>query len=200
MDAPGQHVQFARNILSTMKCVNALAWFHCLSVVPGFDMVPPMDQTEVPVQTCPDCASQMPAGARFCPGCGRSMQVIERAQGKVGGLPVNLAGALAYLTPLPALIFLLVEPYRRNLFVRFHALQCWLTAAVVILLGLILRVAGLVLFLIPMLGPLLVVLMGAVIGLAAVFVWLVLVVKAFQGETFKLPILGEFAERYAARL
>jgi uncharacterized membrane protein len=51
------------------------------------------------------------------------------------------------------------------------------------------------LFIIPVLGPLLVLLVSMVVVLAAVVIWLVLVVKAFQGEMFKLPWLGDFAAR-----
>jgi uncharacterized membrane protein len=156
-----------------------------------------MDQTQAPVQCCPDCATQMPGGVRFCPGCGRSMQVITRAQGKVGLLSENLAGALAYFTILPAILFLFVEPYRKNLFVRFHALQCFLYTAAIVLLGVALTFADYVLFVIPVLGPLLVVVIDAVAALAAILLWCVLVAKAWRGETFKIPLLGDFAERYA---
>ena len=156
-----------------------------------------MDQTQAPVQCCPDCATQMPGGVRFCPGCGRSMQVITRAQDKVGMLSENLAGALAYFTILPAILFLFVEPYRKNIFVRFHALQCFLYTAAIVLLGVALRLTDYVLFVIPVLGPLLVVVIDAVAALAAILLWCVLVAKAWRGETFKIPLLGDFAERYA---
>jgi uncharacterized membrane protein len=156
-----------------------------------------MDQTQAPVQCCPDCATQMPGGVRFCPGCGRSMQVITRAQGKVGMLSENLAGALAYFTILPAILFLFVEPYRKNIFVRFHALQCFLYTAAIVLLGVALRLTDYVLFVIPVLGPLLVVVIDAVAALAAILLWCVLVAKAWRGEIFKIPLLGDFAERYA---
>ena len=39
------------------------------------------------------------------------------------GLSNNAAGALAYVTIIPAIIFLIIEPYNRNSFVRFHAWQ-----------------------------------------------------------------------------
>jgi uncharacterized membrane protein len=163
-------------------------------------MVPAMDQTQAPVQSCPDCAAQMPAEAKFCPGCGRSMQVVGPATGKVGALSENVAGALAYFTILPAIFFLFVEPYRRDLFVRFHALQSFLFTAATVLLALVLRLASYALFVIPVLGPLLVVLVDVVAALAAIFLWLVLVVKTFQGQTFKVPVLGDFAEHYAGEL
>lgn len=156
-----------------------------------------MDLTQAPLQSCPDCAAQMPAGARFCPGCGRSMQAIVCARGKVGVLSENVAGALAYFTIFPALLFLFLEPYRRNLFVRFHALQCFLYTAAIVLLAVALRLADYVLFVIPVLGPLLVVVIDVVASLAALLLWFVLVVKAWQGGTFKVPVLGDYAERYA---
>lgn len=118
-------------------------------------------------------------------------------QGKVGPLPINLAGALAYFTFVPAIVFLFVDPYRKNRFVRFHSIQCLLFSGAVIVLTAALRLAGLVVFLIPLLGPLLVAVVDVVVALAAVLLWLVLVVKAFQGEMFKLPVLGDFAEQHS---
>jgi uncharacterized membrane protein len=168
-----------------------------LRLAQAFDMVPEMDLTEAPVQSCPDCAAQMPAGAQFCPACGRSMLSLVRAQGRVGHLPEYLAGTLAYFTFLPAIVFLLVEPYRKSVFTRFHSLQSLFLSAAVILLVLALKIAGLALFAIPVLGPLLVVLVDVVAGLAALFVWLVAVVNAFQGDSFKIPVVGDFAEHYA---
>lgn len=151
--------------------------------------------------SCPDCDARMPETAAFCPGCGRSMSSAAAtaitAQGKVGLLAENLAGALAYLTFIPAIIFLFVEPYKKNRFVRFHSVQCLLLCATVGMTALAIRVAAQLLFFIPLVGPLFVWLVAIVIALAAVVVWVVLVVKAVQGETFKLPVLGDFAEREA---
>ncbi len=145
--------------------------------------------------SCPDCASQMPDTAAYCPGCGRAMRPVERAQGTVGALPETLAGALAYFTIVPAIVFLFVEPYSKNRFVRFHSFQCiglWLAGVVV---GAVLRIVGFLLFFVPGLGHLLVWLMSMVVSLAFVAIWVVLVVKALQGEMFKLPLVGDFAER-----
>ena len=127
------------------------------------------------------------------------MRIERGVQGKVGPVPVNLAGALAYFSFVPAMLFLLVDPYRKNRFVRFHSIQSLLLCGTVIVLGALLRIAGLIVFLIPVLGPLVVALAYVVVGLAAVLLWVVLVVKAFQGEMFKLPLLGESAERHTDR-
>ena len=123
-----------------------------------------------------------------------------RAQGKVGFLPEKIAGALAYLTFIPAIVFLTIEPYKKNRFARFHSVQCLLFWAAGVLVALALKVAGLLLFIIPVVGPLFVVLVLVVAGFAAVAVWLVLVVKALQGEMFKLPVLGDYAEQQAHAL
>jgi uncharacterized membrane protein len=144
---------------------------------------------------CPDCAAQMPDTAAYCPGCGRSMRPVERAQGMVGILPETLAGALAYFL-LPAIVFLLVEPYSKSRFVRFHSFQILGLFLAGVVLVASLRVVGFVLFFIPALGRMLVVLFSMVVGLAFVAVWFLLVAKALQGEMFKLPLVGDFAERH----
>ena len=156
-----------------------------------------MEPTSVRLRACPDCAAQMPETAAFCPSCGRSVETEARAHGKVGALSEPIAGALAYFTFVPAIVFLVVEPYKKNRFVRFHSIQCLLLWAAGILLSIALKLAGLLLFIIPVLGPLLVVLVSIVVGLAYVAIWLVLVVKAFQGVMFRLPLLGDFAAQPA---
>jgi uncharacterized membrane protein len=117
-----------------------------------------------------------------------------RVRSKVGALPENVAGALAYVTFIPAGVFLLVEPYNKNRFVRFHSIQSVLLWAAGIVLAAGLKLSGLVLFHVPMLGPLLLALLWGMAGLAVILIWLVLVVKALQGETFELPVLGRFAD------
>lgn len=147
---------------------------------------------------CPKCATEMPDDVAFCPSCGNAMGPRPRAHGTVGMFPENIAGALAYVTVIPPIIFLLLDPYRRNRFVRFHSLQCLFLWLALFLIGAVLRLAGVVLSIIPVLGHLLVFLISMVIGLAAFVIWLVLVIKALQGEEFKLPVVGDLAERQAA--
>jgi uncharacterized membrane protein len=122
----------------------------------------------------------------------------ERVQGKVGALPQAVAGALAYCTIIPAILFLLIEPYNRNRFVRFHSFQCiglWLAALV---MGAGLRVAGFLLFFVPVLGHLISWLSYMVVSLGFFVIWVVLIVKALQGEMFKLPWVGDFAKQKIA--
>jgi uncharacterized membrane protein len=138
----------------------------------------------------------MPASAAFCPDCGRTMHPA-RAMGSVGRFREDIAGALAYMTFIPAVLFLVQEPYKRNRFVRFHSGQCLLFWAGTALIGIALRLATIFLSMIPVAGPLFVVLIWSVAALGFFLTWLVLVVKALQGEIFKLPVLGEVAELYA---
>lgn len=156
-----------------------------------------MDQAPVVSKACPNCEFKMPETAAFCPGCGRPMQATVTAHGKVGGLPESIAGALAYFSFLPAIVFLLVEPYRKNRFVRFHSVQCLLFGGAALLLGGLLKLSSYLLLVIPVLGPLLVVLVDMLAILAFLLIWLVLVVKALQGHALSLPLLGEIADRYA---
>ncbi len=139
----------------------------------------------------------MPDAAAYCPGCGRATAPVERANGTVGALPETLAGALSYFTIIPAILFLLIEPYNKNRFVRFHSFQSLGLSLVALIVGALLRVVGFVVFFIPMFGPLLVWLVSGIVILAFFVVWAVLVVKALQGEIFKLPVVGDFAERQA---
>src|SRR5258708_39867332 len=88
---------------------------------------------------CSSCGSQIADAASFCPSCGARTAAPSTSGGAApgasaaGGLPDNVAGMLAYVTFIPAIVFLVLEPYSRNRFVRFHAFQSiFLCAALVI--------------------------------------------------------------------
>jgi len=112
-----------------------------------------------------------------------------------GWLKENQAAALAYFTFIPAIVFLRLKPFNRNRLVRFHSWQSILLAISVALGAIALRILFFVFSLIPRLGYLLGSLAVLVIGLGFLILWLVAVVKAFQGELFKLPMIGDFAEK-----
>jgi uncharacterized membrane protein len=145
--------------------------------------------------SCAACAARMPETAAYCPGCGQRMLAIAGHERTAGRLPENLVAALAYVTFIPAVVFLLLDPYRKNRLVRFHSIQCLLLWAVMLAIFALLRLAGLAVFLIPVAGPLLVTLIFVIAGLGAFLLWMVLIVKALRREMFKLPMLGEWAEQ-----
>jgi uncharacterized membrane protein len=109
-------------------------------------------------------------------------------------LPENLAAVLAYLTVIPAIVLLLTKPYSKNQFVRFHAFQCVALAAASVALALLFlllaNLAAINLLLIP-------VSLMAAIGIALVVV--VCMIKAYQHETYALPVLGAWAEKQSLR-
>ena len=107
----------------------------------------------------------------------------------VFGLTENLAAALAYaFIFFSGVVVLILE--RENKFVRFHALQSTLFF---LFYAIFVMVVNFVLG-IPFLGAVLGILVSPIMWLLSIVVflaWLFLMFKAFQGETFKIPILGE---------
>lgn len=99
------------------------------------------------------------------------------------GLESNIAAALAYI-PILAIVWLLVEPYSKDRFIKFHSIQS--IALAVVSIGL-----SIVLLIIPIVGWILLPFFELGIFVAAV----ICAVKAFQKEKFKLPVLGDFAEK-----
>lgn len=102
------------------------------------------------------------------------------------GLSDTAAGALAYVTFIPAIVFLIVEPYNRNSFVRFHSWQS-------IFLGIAAFALDVVLTVIPVVGWILI----PFAGLALMVLWVIVLLKALKGERYKLPFIGDLAEKQA---
>jgi len=101
------------------------------------------------------------------------------------GLDENVAGLLCYvLWWVSGIVFILLEP--KNKFVRFHAMQSIITFGAI-------NVAGIILGWIPFIGAFL----AGILWLLGVILWIVLMVKAYQGTRFKLPAAGDLAEKWA---
>ncbi len=136
---------------------------------------------------CASCGAQMADNAAACPACGKAAAAGGggAAPAASGGLADNVAGALAYVTIIPAIIFLVMAPYNQNKFIRFHAFQCLLMGAASIALNIIM--------IIPILGWII-----GLVGILALFVgWILCIVKAYGNEKFKLPLIGDYAEKFA---
>lgn len=144
----------------------------------------------------------MPEVSVFCPGCGRAVQpeVDNAPLPEVAPLGREaLLGAIAYITFVPALIFLLVPRLKDVRFIRFHSLQALLFVFGTLLVGGTTRLLFVILAFFPFVGFLLAWLIGGVIALAVVFVWIVVVVKAVLGESYELPVIGPLAAQWANR-
>ena len=101
------------------------------------------------------------------------------------GMSANLASLLCYVAGIiTGVIFYLIE--KENKFVRFHAMQS------ILVFGFFL-VANAVLAFIPVIGWSLM----PVLGIIQLILWIVLMIKAYQGEALKLPIVGDIAEKNA---
>jgi uncharacterized membrane protein len=104
--------------------------------------------------------------------------------GKTGlGMQANLAATLCYLLGwVTGLIFYLIE--KENKYVRFHAMQSMIVFGV-------LNILGMALIFIPIFGWMLIMVLWPL----QIVLWVVLMVKAYQGEQIKLPIAGKIAEQ-----
>jgi uncharacterized membrane protein len=169
---------------------------------------------------CKNCGASLDQGAAFCPSCGTSARAGAAPAGNVAagaaaatappistpapvtnvGLQTNVAGALAYILGIvTAVIFLVIDPYKNDRFVRFHAFQslffglAWIVLwiAWIFLWGMLSYASGGVLFWIGI--PL-----RMLIGLAGFVYWLFLLYQAYNNEMYKIPFIGELAAKQAA--
>jgi uncharacterized membrane protein len=108
----------------------------------------------------------------------------------------NVLGAVAYVTVIPAIIFLLLEPYNKNRFVRFHAIQCLLLAASSFAIYMVELILAIPLAFLPVIGTILSIVMGFAIFFGLVIAWIMAVIKAYNGEEYRLPIIGDYAAKY----
>jgi len=169
------------------------------------------------MSACQSCGAALSADSRFCQSCGSpielgadvSVQAVESSDGAAvvhppvdsGSRPLetNLAGALTYLGGIvTGILFLALDPYKSNSFVRFHAFQSILFNVAWIAFGIVWMILSAVLT--PMTAgrfglftrPMMLISMIAGAG-----IWIFLMYQAYQQKLFRLPIVGKFAAEYA---
>jgi len=151
---------------------------------------------------CKACGTEV-GGAAFCPKCGASQgaaavpapvpaPVPPAASSE--GLAENVAGLLCYVLGwLTGIIFILID---KRPFVRFHAAQSIVVfGALTILrigLGIVMGIGGFV-------GFGLWALVSMVLGLVGLVLWILLMVKAYQHELFRVPIAAGIADGFAGK-
>jgi len=109
------------------------------------------------------------------------------------GLSDDAASGLAYLTIIPAIIFLVAAPYNTNPKIKFHAWQNIFLCIAIIALWIVDFVFTLIPFVGWILGPL----VGLVVGLGIFILWLLAIIQAFQGKRFVIPVIGPLAAKQA---
>ena len=110
------------------------------------------------------------------------------------GLSDNGAGAIAYITFIPAIAFLAMPPYNKSSYVRFHAWQSIFLTVFWVALFVVLAILARI----PLFGLLIFPVM-LVVDLGMFVLWILVVIKALNGQRFKLPILGALAENQAGQ-
>jgi uncharacterized membrane protein len=121
------------------------------------------------------------------------------------GLDENVAALLSYITWVAGLIFFLIEKDSR--LVRFHAMQSILLNVAAVVLGIGLWIVWVVLAIIVSqisgaLASLISLLLGLLIFVFYIAILLAVIlclVKAYQKQYFKLPVIGNFAEKFSAK-
>jgi uncharacterized membrane protein len=149
-------------------------------------------------------------GAAFCGRCGSPVAAapgvpppppppLPPQQQAAEGMTPNVAALLSYILGfITGILFLVLEPYKNNRFVRFHAFQSiFFSVALMafwILWNTIFFSLGFISggFLWSILG-----LISTLIGLAAFLYWLFLMYKAYNNERYMIPVLGDLAAKQA---
>jgi uncharacterized membrane protein len=143
---------------------------------------------------CSGCGTQIADGTTMCPACSSRAGAPSTGavQSTTGGMTDNVVAMLCYITIVPAIIFLVMEPYNKNRFIRFHAFQNIFFCVAWIAVWIALSFVGMI----PVLGWL-TLLIWPLLGLGGLILWIILLIKANQGQMFKLPVIGDLAEKQA---
>jgi uncharacterized membrane protein len=160
---------------------------------------------------CAKCGATLTEGSAFCGSCGspvagethtaasgpQSLTASPSAAGS--GLTSNAAGALAYVLGLiTGIVFLVLEPYKHDRFVRFHAMQSILfcVAAIAfsvawsIVVNIMINISG---WTAMVLTPI-----SLVISLGFFLFWLFLMYQAYSQREYRIPFIGAIAAKQVA--
>jgi uncharacterized membrane protein len=151
---------------------------------------------------CQNCGRLLSENSSACPICAASGPGVAAVAAPVPtstGLQPNAAGALAYLAGfITGILFLLIDPFKADRFVRFHAFQSIFFNVAWIGFWIIWTIVGMVLgavtkglfFIVELPVNLLLMVVGFCL-------WAFLMYRAYQGKTFMLPIVGALAAKQA---
>ena len=145
---------------------------------------------------CSGCGTELGAGVAFCPKCGKpaGTTAVAPSTGAAAGtgLEENVAGLLCYVLGwVTGLVFFLID---KRPFVRFHAMQSIITFGALFLLQWVFIWGS---WFSGFFGFALMGMMGMLIWTALLVCWILCMVKAYQGQRFKLPVVGDLAENFS---
>jgi uncharacterized membrane protein len=156
---------------------------------------------------CSKCGAENPEGAKFCSKCGAGLGVATtptegtakpEAESSTG-LTANVAGLLCYVAGwITGIIFVVLE--KKSTFVKFHAWQSIVVFGALTVIQIILSMIGAV-----ALAPLLPIIglwwfahvLGIIVWVITVGLWIALMLLAYQGKMWKVPLAGDWAEKQA---
>lgn len=151
---------------------------------------------------CGKCGAQVQEGMAFCSRCGAPMAPVARgtsgpAAGSAG-MTSNVAALLSYVLGfVTGILFLVLEPYKNDRFVRFHAFQSiFYSLAFIVFMIVWNNLIWLAFGWSSILWPVFF-LVSTLIWLAAFVYWLFLMYKAYNNQRYMIPIIGELAAKQA---
>jgi uncharacterized membrane protein len=117
------------------------------------------------------------------------------------GIAYNVAGLLCYiLWPVACILFLLIGPYCRNRFVRFHAFQAIFLGVAGIVVAVALQVMTSILALIPIIGWIAGGLIWIAYGITLLILVIMLMYKAYNGEQYGVAVIGNLARQQSEKM
>jgi uncharacterized membrane protein len=158
---------------------------------------------------CSKCGTENPEGAKFCSKCGAELgapakpsEVAAKPEAESStGMSANVAGLLCYVAGwITGIVFVVLE--KKSTFVKFHAWQSIITFGVLFVVWLILSRMlidiGWGNLFYPNWGLIRAgTVLGWIIGLGMLALWIILMIQAYQGKMWKVPLAGNWAEKQA---
>jgi uncharacterized membrane protein len=150
---------------------------------------------------CTKCGANVADNAAFCPSCGATVggaSPSAPAASSQSGLAENVAGLLCYVLGwITGLIFFLTD---KRPFVRFHAAQSIVVFGALMILRIIIGMMFVTSGLTGVVtGFSLGIMLSGLVSIVGLILWILLMVKAYQGERYRLPIAAEFADKLAGK-
>jgi uncharacterized membrane protein len=154
---------------------------------------------------CSKCGAENPDGAKFCSKCGAELGAPAKPSEAVAkpetesstGLSANIAGLLCYVALwVTGIVFVVME--KKSKFVKFHAWQSIMTFGALTVVQIILSIIGTIAWATLSAGPWWFAhVLGIIVWVITVGLWIALILLAYQGKMWKVPLAGNWAEKQA---